>query len=351
LIIYSLVRYLIAKKKKIIIIVPSISLVEQLFSDFKNDYGWSKAFENVCLNYGGQELDTSKNVLLTTWQSVYKRSEEFFGQYSALIVDEAHSMQGKSISEIGRKCVGASFRIGLTGTLPENEADFHTVTGFLGPVIHKVMSKELMDKGILSQIKIKNLILKYPEEMRHARSSYQKEVDDISKYENRNIAIDYVINAAKPKENILILVTKIELLRSVKVYIEKKFKGRKVYEIYGKTDADVRETIRKSLEKDDGAILVASYGTFSTGANVKKLHHIVLFSSYKSQIKVLQSIGRGLRTHESKDFVTIFDVVDNLQYTDGKKKYKNHVYRHWTDNRLKYYEEQQFDYENYYLDI
>ncbi len=351
LIIYCLIRYLIAKNKKILIIVPNVSLVEQLFSDFKNDYGWDNAFQNVCLNYSGKELDITKNVLLTTWQSIYKFPRQFFENYEAVIVDEAHAMQGKSLSEIGKKCFNASYRYGLTGSLPQNEADLHTVLGYLGPVIHKIKSIELIEKGVISKIKIKNLILKYPESMRHARSNYQKEVDDINSYENRNSAIDYIIKNSKDDENILFLMTKIDHLRSTKMYIESKFKNRKVYEIYGQTDAEVREEIRKNLEKDSGAILVATYGTFSTGSNVKKLHHVVLFSSYKSQIKILQSIGRGLRKHESKEFVTIYDVVDDLKYTDGKKKFKNWTYLHWEKNRLAYYDEQQFEYENYYLEI
>lgn len=351
LIIYCLVRYLIAKKKKILIIVPNISLVEQLFSDFKNDYGWDNAFQNVCLNYSGKEIDLTKNVLLTTWQSIYKFPREFFEKYDALIVDEAHSMQGKSLSEIGKKCFNCSFRIGLTGSLPQNEADLHTVLGYLGQVIHKIKSHELIEKGVISNIKINNLILKYPDSMRHGRSNYQREVDDINAYKDRYKAIDYIIERCKPEENVLILITKIDYLREVKMYIESKFKQRKVYEIYGATDGEAREEIRKKLEQESGAVLVASYGTFSTGANVKKLHHVVLFSSYKSQIKILQSIGRGLRKHESKEYMNLWDVVDQLSYNDGRKKFKNWTYLHWEQNRLKYYDEQQFEYENYYLEI
>jgi superfamily II DNA or RNA helicase len=142
LIIYSLVRYLLARNKRLIIIVPNISLVEQLYSDFKNDYGWENAGKHVCLNYGGKQLDLSKSILLTTWQSVYKNDDQFFSVFDSLIVDEAHSMKGKSISEIGKKCSKADFRIGLTGTMPENEADFSAVVGYLGPVIQKIKNQK-----------------------------------------------------------------------------------------------------------------------------------------------------------------------------------------------------------------
>lgn len=351
LIIYCMIRYLMAKGKKVLIIVPNISLVEQLFSDFQNDYGWTNASSHVCLNYGGKNIDLQKEVLLTTWQSVYKNSETFFGKFDAVILDEAHTMKGKSIQEIGAKCVNAKFRIGLTGTMPKNEADFTTIVGYLGPVIHKIMSKELIDKGVISQIKIKNLILNYPDRMKLARVNYQAEVDDINDYTNRNKALNFIIDSTKPKENILILVTKIEHLLQVKKYLETQYPGKKIYEIYGKTEGDVREEIRKCLEKDEGSILVASYGTFATGSNVKKLHHIILFSSYKSQIKVLQAIGRGLRKHESKECVYIWDCVDKMLYTDGRKTYKNWTYVHWEQNRLKYYDEQCFQYENLYFDI
>lgn len=351
LIIYCLIRYLIAKNKKVLIVVPNISLVEQLFSDFKNDYGWENAFQNICLNYGGKELDAQKPILLTTWQSIYKLPEEFFHDFDALLIDETHQLKAKSISEIASKCVNANFRIGLTGTLPEGDCEKNTIIGYLGPVIHKVMSKELIDKGVISQIKIRNLILNYPEKMRIARANYQKEVDAINSYENRNKALDYVLENVKEKENVLVLVTKIEHLKTIKEYLKNKYPGKKVYDIYGSTDGEAREEIRKRLEKEDDCILVASYGTFSTGSNVKKLHHIVLYSSYKSQIKVLQSIGRGLRKHESKEFVTIWDVVDNMKYTDGRKTYKNWTYLHWEQNRCKYYDEQFFDYNNEFLNI
>ena len=187
--------------------------------------------------------------------------------------------------------------------------------------------------------------------MRYARTNYQAEVDDINSYKNRNKAINYILDKVGPEENVLILVTKIEHLLTVKKYIEDNYPKKNVYEIYGNTEGEVREEIRKSLEKESGAVLVASYGTFSTGSNVKKLHHIVLFSSYKSQIKVLQSIGRGLRKHESKEFVTVWDCCDNLQYTDGRKIYKNWTYLHREKNRLSYYEEQQFEYSDEKLDI
>lgn len=351
LIIYCLLRYLIAMNKNIIVIVPNISLVEQLFSDFKNDYGWDNAINNVCLNYGGKEIDFQKRILLTTWQSVYKNDEHFFERYEGIIIDEAHSMTGKSIQSIASKCKNASFRIGLTGTMPKNDAEMYTIVGYLGQVIHKIMSIELIEKGVISKIKIRNLILNYPQQMRYARTNYQAEVDDINSYKNRNKAINYILDKVGPEENVLILVTKIEHLLTVKKYIEDNYPKKNVYEIYGNTEGEVREEIRKSLEKESGAVLVASYGTFSTGSNVKKLHHIVLFSSYKSQIKVLQSIGRGLRKHESKEFVTVWDCCDNLQYTDGRKIYKNWTYLHWEKNRLSYYEEQQFEYSDEKLDI
>jgi len=345
---YILIRYLLAKNKKILMIVPSVSLVEQMYSDFK-DYGWEDEKDFVDKLYSGQEL-TGKPVLISTYQSLAKKSPEFFNKFDAVIVDEVHSAKAISIQQILKHCKNAEYRIGLTGTLPSNDADKWTLFGFIGPVIYDLSSKELIDQGILSQISINNLILKYPNSMLKSRIDYQQEVKDIIDYKNRNKALDYIIENSDKSHNTLILVQRIEHLKEVREYLQTKYSEYTVYDIYGDTEASHREKIRKEIELKGSVLLVATFSTLSQGVNIKRLHNIVFFSSYKSEIKIIQSIGRGLRKHDTKEKMILWDCVDDLRYRDGNKMIKNYAYKHWT-NRKSYYEEQGFSYTDISINI
>jgi superfamily II DNA or RNA helicase len=123
-------------------------------------------------------------------------------------------------------------------------------------------------------------------------------------------------------------------------------KGRQVFFVFGGTDADTRESIRAITEKESNAIIIASYGTFSTGINIRNLHNIVFASPSKSRIRNLQSIGRGLRKSDSKTVCTLYDIADDLQY----KKSVNHTLRHLYE-RVKIYNEEQFDYKMYKIKL
>lgn len=350
IIIYTLIRMLIAKGEKIILVVPSISLVEQMFSDFK-EYGWDMADKHCNLLYSGQQIDPRKSVLITTWQSVYQKAPKFFEPYGALIIDETHGAKGQSIQEICKKCTSASYRIGLTGTMPKDEAEKWTIYGFLGPTIYDLSAKTLIDRGVLSQIQIKNVIAKYPVEMCKPMIDYPSEQNLINGYEKRTKVLDHILKQIPKGQNTLILVQRIKHLKMIRDHLLDNHQNLEVYEIYGDTKPEERERIRKLVDQRDDVALICSYATMAVGVSIKKLTNVVFFESYKSEVKVLQSIGRGLRKHESKECMILWDVVDDLRYPKGKKMISNFTYRHWENFRLSYYKEQGFEFSDETINI
>lgn len=347
-VIYCIIRFLLAQDKKILLVVPSINLTEQMFTDFI-DYGFKNAEDFCSVLYNkSTKYNENRPILISTWQSIYKRPESFFEKFDAVIEDEAHGGKSTSLQTVLKKCINAEYRIGLTGTLPTNQAELFTIFGYLGPKIYYKKSKELIDRGVLSKIKIANLVLRYSDNAIQSikDSTYSEQTDFVIQYEPRNDIFKFIINKVDQKHNILILCYKIEHLKNIEKYIKQNFPNKSLYVVYGKTEADEREEIRKLMEKMDGAILLASYGTLSTGVNIKKIHHVVFASSYKSKIKVLQSIGRGLRKHDSKDKLVLWDIVDNLCFTKRTGNIKtNYTYEHWLQ-RLKFYKEQGFSFLN-----
>lgn len=344
LIIYSLIRFLMAEGKKVILVVPSVSLVNQMYSDFV-DYGWLKAYEYVEKLYSGEKPTFGKEVLITTYQSLMKRPPAFFEKYEAIINDEAHSVKSVELQKIAKKCINAETRIGLTGTMPKELSDKYNIQGMLGPVIYNVKSKTLIDKGHLSKIKVVNTFLQYPEAIKQLgkRRSYHDEIRLIEETPERNNIFKYLFTKIPDGQNSIILADRLEHIDSIAKYIEENVDDKyTLYVINGSVKPTDRELIRKKIETEKNIILVATYGTVSTGINIKRIHNVILASSSKSEIRVLQSIGRGLRTHANKEGVIIFDLIDDFSYENKNGNLtKNHVYKHW-DERYKYYKEQEF---------
>lgn len=348
IVIYSIIRFILGiTEGKILLIVPNVSLVNQMFNDFK-DYGWTACESYTNILYSGKKPDWSKPILISTWQSVYKKTSSFFESFNAVIVDETHGAKANSIKSVLEKCTGADYRIGLTGTLPTEKSDIYTIYGYIGPKIYEISSKELMDKGILSKIKIANLLLQYSEDeiATNKHRTYDEEVRFLVDHPKRNGVFKYIIDHINPEENVLILCYLIDHLKSIKSYLEKIYPNKKIQEIYGEIDADKREQIRIGMENSKGVILLGTYATMGIGINIKRLHHVIFASSYKSKIKILQSIGRGLRTHESKTKLILWDIVDDLTYVKRTGTIgKNYVYEHF-EQRLEYYKTQEFSYIN-----
>ncbi len=345
LIIYVLVRFLqtvLPTDRKILILVPTVGLVNQMESDFFDYSGQDKSWS--CKKYihkisAGQDKDTKKQIVISTWQSIYKLPKEWFSDFDAIFFDECHQAKAESINFIGQKLHKAWFRIGTTGTLQQTQAHRLSIEGILGPAVQFIQTKNLMTKGLLAKLDIDCIILKYKEEDKQLlkKQKYADEIKWIVSNDERNKFIKDL--ALRTKGNTLILFNYVELHgRPLTAIIEAEAGDRKVYFISGKTEAETREYIRKVVDKETDAILVASFGTTSAGINIVNLDNIIFASPTKSVIRLLQSIGRGLRVSARKKSLKVYDVVDDLTM----KSHKNHVFKHF-EERLKIYKREKFD--------
>ena len=337
-IIYALVRYYVQRVLRVLIVVPTTSLVEQMFTDFA-DYGW--ASDEYCHRlYAGKDKETKKEVVISTWQSIYGENKKYFSQFDVVFVDEAHLAKAKSLVGIMTKLTDCKYRIGLTGTLDGTEVHRLVLEGLFNVHEQVTTTSELIERKELSNLHISCLVLEHPDTDRRMMKgkTYQQEMEFVSTHRKRNLFISKLVKDLEG--NTLVLAQYIEKqLVPLCLMITELCDNRTVHFISGSTPTDDRENIRGLVEKSDDCIVVASYGTFSLGVNVKRIHNIVFASPYKSQIKVLQSIGRGLRTADDKEVLKLFDIADSLVYNNRE----NYTLKHLRE-RINIYNEQGFDY-------
>ena len=350
-IIYSLIRYythLIKENvnNRILLIVPTTSLVEQMYTDFES-YGWN--VKKYCHRlYSGYSNQTDKKVLISTWQSLYKLPKSYFEQFGCVFGDEAHLFKSKSLTEIMTKLIDCKYRIGLTGTLDGAHTHKLVLEGLFGAVNKVTTTKKLMDKKQLSNLAVRCLILKHSDANCKiiSKGKYQDEIDYLVGSTSRN---NFIRNLAlKLKGNTLILFQLVEKhgKNLHKIIQEKAEEKRKIFYIYGGVETEEREKARAIVENESDAIIVASYGTFSTGINIKNLHNIIFASPSKSRIRNLQSIGRGLRLGDNKVNATLYDIADDLIY----KTKENYTLKHFQE-RINIYNEEEFDYEIHNINL
>ena len=338
-IIYMAARYLLGSKeaKRILMIFPTSSLVMQIMSDFK-DYsglnGWNT--ESHChMVFTGQEKNVEKQITFSTWQSIYKNPPSFFNQYDAIFVDETHLVAAKSLSGIMEKATNVKYRVGLTGTLQKAKSHALCIQGLLGESIKISTTSELMKAGNVANLKITCLLLNHPDEVKKVfkNAKYQEEMEYLITCEKRN---NFISNLTKSLNgNIMILFTHLEHGRALVELL----KDRNIFFIHGNITPQEREKMRLEVEKSDDAIVIASYGTTSTGVSIKRLHHVIFASPYKSEIRVLQSLGRGLRIGEGKTSVKLWDIADNISW----KSAKNHTLKHF-ESRVELYASEKLSY-------
>ena len=336
LMIYSIVRYFVENKKNTLIVVPTTSLVEQMYKDFA-DYGWDVG--SFCHKiYAGKERETDSQVIITTWQSIYKLPRKYFERFSVVVGDEAHQFKSKSLISIMTKLSDAKYRYGFTGTLDGTQTHKWVLEGLFGPSYKIIKTDELMKKGHLAKLDINVLLLKHPPQKFEV---FEDEVKYIIGHERRN---NFIKNLALDlKGNTLILYARVEghgeplynLINNNNV-----IENRRVFFIHGGVDTEEREEVREITERENNAIIVASYGTFSTGINIKNLHNVIFASPSKSRIRNLQSIGRVLRKGNKKTSATLYDIADDISYKSRKNYTLNHLIE-----RIKVYNEENFNYD------
>ena len=335
LMIYSLVRYYVDKGQKILLVVPTTSLVEQMYKDFL-DYGWNA--DSYCHRiYSGREKSNDAPVTITTWQSVYKLDRTFFEDYNVVIGDEAHLFKSKSLISIMTKLHHAKYRFGFTGTLDGTQTHKWVLEGVFGPSYKVTRTDELMKQGHLSQLDIQCVVLKHPPQKFEA---FEDEIQYLISHEQRN---RFITNLSLDlKGNTLVLFSRVEAHGAVlyEKINNNKQDGRKVFFIHGGVDTEERELVREITERENNAIIVASYGTFSTGINIKNLHNVIFASPSKSRVRNLQSIGRVLRKGKNKTKAVLYDISDDCTYNSRKNYTLNHLIE-----RIKIYNEENFNYE------
>jgi len=335
LMIYSLARYYAEQGKNILVVVPTTSLVEQMYKDF-GEYGWDS--ESYCHKiYSGREKYDDRPIVITTWQSIYKLERSWFEKFEVVIGDEAHLFKSKSLIQIMTKLHHAKYRFGFTGTLDGTQTHKWVLEGLFGPSYKVTRTDELMRQGHLSQLDIQCLVLKHKPQ---TFETYNDEIEYLISHEQRNRFIKNL--ALDLKGNTLVLFARVEAHGAV-LYDQinkNKSEDRKVFFVHGGIDAEEREVVREITERENNAIIVASYGTFSTGINIKKLHNVIFASPSKSRIRNLQSIGRVLRKGKGKVKATLYDISDDC----STKSRRNYTLNHFIE-RIKTYNEENFNYE------
>jgi superfamily II DNA or RNA helicase len=351
LISFLTVAYMLEKghAQKILFIVPNVSLVVQAHEDF-HEYNYRNRVDlRIQQIFAGQEVKKNKNIIIGTYQSLIKKDAAYFAEFDAVIVDETHKAKGASIKEILSKCVNAKYRFGLSGTIPKDGTlDKLTLMSQTGPVISEVKASFLQEQGHIAQCVVKVIEMNYatPKQrtafMELAQNKYDSK-DVFSLEQNFVITSDARLNfisnvISRIPRNSLVLFHRIE--HGQRLYEKlRQESNKRVFYVDGGTASDIREEYKKKMEAGEEIVIVASFGTFSTGISIKKIHNIFFTESFKSEVIIRQSIGRGLRQHHSKDKVLIVDFVDDIRTIE----WDNYLYKHGKV-RQSIYKQEKFEY-------
>jgi superfamily II DNA or RNA helicase len=325
------INYLMRKNNdyKFLILVPKLDLVEQLYENFVS-FGIDETYLG---KYTGLQKDTDKRITISTWQSVYKNAK-LLREFHVFICDEAHGLKADVVRSVAEKVINCEWRLGFTGTMPEQKADRLLVEGVLGPVVDQALYDELEKMKTISPLKINLLSIQYPDWLveRIASQEYSMEKEFIENDRFRNGLICKLADKyAKEGKNCLILVKKINHGENIVKLLKEK--GHDPDFVTGEMKLNERNEIRHDVEKDGSKIIVATVGVYSTGVSINRLHVLIFAAAGKSKIQTLQSVGRGLRKHPTKNTLLLFDIGENLEFS------KKH-----TNTRIKYYKTNKFNY-------
>jgi len=359
----SLIIYLIQQHyyqafgHRTLIIVPTISLVHQMTGDFV-DYGCD---ENIIYRIqGGVDKNTKAPIVISTWQSLIKQPKDWFDQFRVVLGDEAHTFQAKSLTTIMEKLTDCEYRHGFTGTLKSTESKTHRLIleGCFGEVKRYVDTKRLMEEGTVADFKVKAIVLSHSNE---TRKNFKKAINNIKEgtkkwpaerefivnHEKRNKFIANLVHSLEGQNNLILFDLVEKHGKVLKPLLEKE--GRELHFIYGGTSGEERERIRHLVENDTQKQhnILASYGVFSTGVNLKRLDNVIFASGSKSEIKVLQSIGRTLRKANDSNKAVLYDIADDLSVGES---FINYTLAHFK-KRIEIYGQEQFEFKVFTIEI
>jgi len=358
----SLIIYLITQHyyrtygHKTLIIVPTISLVHQMAGDFI-DYGCDA--DLIYKIQGGVDKNTDCPIVVSTWQSLIKLPKEWYQKFNVVLGDEAHQFQAKSLQKIMEGLDECYYRHGFTGTLKSEESKTHRLVleGCFGSVRKHISTKDLIDQGTVADFNIKAIVLSHnPEVRKNFKDALKKVKSSSQKYpaereflvnnHKRNIFIRNLLWSLKDQNN-LVLFDLVEKHGKILEPILRR-DDRQLHFIYGGTDGEERERIRHLVENDPikQHDILASYGVFSTGVNLKRLDNVIFASGSKSEIKVLQSIGRALRKGNGADKATLYDIADDI----SSGSFENYTLKHFR-KRVEIYGQEQFQIKIYTVEI
>lgn len=311
--------------KKALVIVPTINLVTQFHSDMI-EYGIP---EEIIGRVYSKMKEFDKKIVISTWQTLSKNYDKL-NDFDCVIADECHTSKAFTIKTILSKMTNAKFRFGFTGTMSPIKLDILNVKAYLGPIFKTFGAADLADMGYISHCRVNYINIMYDNKDRYI-GEYNDVKDMIFTNTNRLHYIKEVLENLDG--NVLVLVGKVEKEgQLLKDYLDNSNNGKKeIVFMYGDTKADEREFWRLELGKRKNIILIATYQLFQLGINAPTLKYIMFASPFKSKIRTLQSIGRALRKHDSKDEAVIYDIVDNVLFLEdhGMRRRKYYVSEHF----------------------
>lgn len=345
-IIYLFIRWVLdhdfKKGEKFLLVVPNVSLVDQMADDFIS-YGYSKP-NKISRIYYGKEKNFNNSIIISTWQSIHKKNYEWFDQFSGLIIDETHRAKSDRVQFVTENCVNARFRLGTTGTLQSDLLEKYQVIGNLGYPFKTKSTIELVEDGHLSPFIVKNTVLKWKSKEKFSFTSFDEEFTEIITNENRQKLMVNFINDVYTKNKIgtfLVLASRVDYLNTL--YDRLKEIHENVYLIYGDIKPDKRQKILNEI-KENGGILVANIQIMGTGVNIPNVSNIVIATPFKSaDILAIQTIGRAIRLHPSKSIANIYDFFDKIPV---KKRKHNNVFT-WLNEKCLVYKKEGYHFENY----
>lgn len=365
-------------KAKFLIIVPSITLVTQFYDNII-EYNWGinnllemrekkvDKIDNPESKYTPCDVRVEEvmserprkfsgaedpNVYIGTYQSLEKWPKQFFQQFHTVVTDEAHGAKAKTITTILHKTFGHAYsRFGVSGTFPDDDTcEILTIQSVLGPKITEVSANELKEKGIITPMDIRAVI------MNHNDKEFDDRIQIIKKGGNGKDAfelekayihvsdkrLDFIKKIVeKCDSNTLLLFHTIEYGQKIFNKLQKEIEDKDFFYIDGEVSGKKREEIKKQMENTEGnvKVLIASYGTLSTGVSINAIFNVIFADSFKSEQIIIQSIGRALRLHSDKKKANIFDLVDVFDINNMS----NILFRHFKE-REKFYIKRQYPY-------
>jgi superfamily II DNA or RNA helicase len=350
LMIYGLCRWF---EVPTLIVVPTVALVHQMEGDFVS-YGCPSGYIQKLA--GGMDVKRVGQVMVSTWQTAVKQDQDWFDQFEMVVGDEAHLFKAKSLTDVMTRLTRARYRFGFTGTLDGSHTNQMVLEGLFGPVHHVTTTRRLMDRGIVASLKVEVLRLEHPDhgrkelagrvllDKKFKKNGFMTEVDYLTRLEARNQFISNLVRSRKG--NTLVLFQRVEGHGIPLHEMIKEGTKRPVMLVHGGVDGLERNDVRALVENEEDAILVASYGTTSTGINIRRINNVVFAQGYKARVVNLQSIGRGLRLADGKVSCTLYDVGDDLTY----KGRPNYALNHMVE-RVRLYASEGFDYRLHRIEL